>query len=513
MLNLSYVLETSAGRYPDQLAVIFNDRKMTYRELNGAATKFADGLRQLGVQPGDKVALMMPNVPYFPIAYYGILKAGATVVPFNVLFKGREVAYHLQDSDAVAFVTFEMFAQNALEGFQEVPGCRDLIVATADPTGPLPVTGDGIRHFSHVLAGGSPLLDTVQTMPDDTAVILYTSGTTGQPKGAELSHANMFLNAWISQQLVTNNTQDVFLCTLPLFHSFGQTVVMNGSFLAGATLTLLPRFDPAAALGIMQRDNVTLFAGVPTMYWALLNYPGAADFDLDKIAGNLRVAVSGGSALPVEVLRGFEARYNVAILEGYGLSETSPVACFNHLDRERKVGSIGQPVWGTWMRIVDAEGKTLGPGETGEVVIRGHHIMKGYYKRPDATAEVIRNGWFHSGDLGKIDADGYFYIVDRLKEMIIRGGFNVYPREVEEYLLTHPKVSLCAVVGVPDARLGEEVKAYIVLKEGQSATVEEIVAFAKAGLADYKYPHLIEFRTSLPMTATGKILKRELLVS
>ncbi len=246
------------------------------------------------------------------------------------------------------------------------------------------------------------------------------------------------------------------------------------------------------------------------MYWALLNFPGAADFDLEMIAGNLRVAVSGGSALPVEVLRGFEARYNVAILEGYGLSETSPVASFNHIDRERKVGSIGQPVWGTWMRIVDAEDKTLGPGETGEVVIRGHHVMKGYYKRPDATAQAIRNGWFHSGDLGRIDEDGYFYIVDRLKEMIIRGGFNVYPREVEEYLLTHPKISLCAVLGVPDARLGEEVKAYIVLKEGQQATVEEITAFAKAGLADYKYPRLIEFRTSLPMTATGKILKREL---
>jgi long-chain acyl-CoA synthetase len=510
MLNLSYVLETSAGRYPDQLAVIFNDRKMTYRELNGAATKFADGLRQLGVQPGDKVALMMPNVPYFPIAYYGILKAGAAVVPFNVLFKGREVAYHLQDSDAVAFVAFEMFVQSALEGFQEVPTCRNLIVATADPTGPLPVSGDGIKHFSHVLASGSPLFDSVQTTPNDTAVILYTSGTTGQPKGAELTHANMFLNAWISQQVATAQAGDVFLCTLPLFHSFGQTVVMNGSFLAGATLTLLPRFEPAAALGIMQRDGVTLFAGVPTMYWALLNFPGAADFDLEMIAGNLRVAVSGGSALPVEVLRGFEARYNVAILEGYGLSETSPVASFNHIDRERKVGSIGQPVWGTWMRIVDAEDKTLGPGETGEVVIRGHHVMKGYYKRPDATAQAIRNGWFHSGDLGRIDEDGYFYIVDRLKEMIIRGGFNVYPREVEEYLLTHPKISLCAVLGVPDARLGEEVKAYIVLKEGQQATVEEITAFAKAGLADYKYPRLIEFRTSLPMTATGKILKREL---
>lgn len=513
MLNLAHLLEFNLGRNPDNLAIIFNERKMTYRELNGAATKFADGLRQLGVKAGDKVALMMPNIPFFPIAYYAILKAGAAVVPFNVLFKGREVAYHLKDSDAVALVAFEMFSQAAYEGFQAVDTCQNLIIATADPTAPLPVSGDGVKNFYHVLASGSPAFDTVQTMPDDTAVILYTSGTTGQPKGAELTHVNLFLNAWISQQLVGWQPNDVFLATLPLFHSFGQTVIMNNAFMGGAALTLLPRFDPAAALGIMQRDNVSVFAGVPTMYWALLAYPKASDFDLEKIKSTLRIAVSGGSALPVEVLKGFEAKYQVPILEGYGLSETSPVACFNHADRPRKVGSIGNPVWGTWMRIVDADDKPVAVGSVGEVVIRGHHVMKGYYKRPEATAQSIRDGWFHSGDLGRLDAEGYYYIVDRLKEMIIRGGFNVYPREIEEYLLTHPKISLTAVVGVPDERLGEEVKAYIVLKEGQSATVEEITEFAKIGLADYKYPRQIEFRTTFPMTATGKILKRELVAS
>ena len=307
-------------RNPDNLAIIFNDRKMTYRELNGAATKFADGLRQLGVKPGDKVALMMPNIPFFPIAYYGILKAGAAVVPFNVLFKGREVAYHLKDSDAVALVAFEMFAQAAYEGFQAVDTCHNLIMTTADPAAALPVSGDGVKNFYHVLASGSPTFDTVQTMPDDTAVILYTSGTTGQPKGAELTHVNLFLNAWISQQLLGWQPNDVFLATLPLFHSFGQTVIMNNAIMGGAAITLLPRFDPAAALGIMQRDNVTVFAGVPTMYWALLAYPKASDFDLEKIKGALRIAVSGGSALPVEVLKGFEAKYQVPILEGYGLS-------------------------------------------------------------------------------------------------------------------------------------------------------------------------------------------------
>lgn len=518
MLNLAMLLESSAQKYPSHAAVIFNDTKLSYAQLNGAANQLANGLRQLGVKRGDKVALSCPNLPFFPIAYYAILKVGATVVPFNVLFKPREVAYHLKDSDAVAMIAFEgtpelPLAQMALGGFQEVPTCKHLIIATANPAAAPPVEGEGVTTMGRVMAGQPPVFDTVQTMPDETAVILYTSGTTGSPKGAELTHANMVMNAIVTRDMVGFNKDDVALAVLPLFHSFGQTVVMNTAFTSGATITLLPRFIPDAALGIMQRDNVTIFAGVPTMYWALMSYPEADKFDLAKIAANMRVAVSGGSALPLEVIKGFEAKFDVPILEGYGLSETSPVACFNQLDRPRKPGSIGQPIWLTEMRVVDpadSEHKPLPPGEVGEVIIRGHQLMKGYYKRPDATAEVIRNDWFHSGDMGKTDEDGYFYIVDRLKEMIIRGGFNVYPRELEEYLMTHPKVSLVAVKGVPDEKLGEEVKAYIVLKPGQTATVDEIMDYAKQGLAAYKYPRYIEFRSSLPMTATGKILKREL---
>jgi len=518
MLNLAMLLESSAKAHPGHLAVIFNDTKLTYAQLNGAANQLANGLRKLGVQRGDKVALSCPNLPYFPIAYYAILKVGAAVVPFNVLFKGREVAYHLKDSDAVAMIAFQgtpelPMAQMAFDGYQQAPGCRNLIVATVDPTAAPPVEGEGVTTLGRVMAGQPPVFDTVQTMPDETAVILYTSGTTGNPKGAELTHANMAMNAVATRDVVTINGDDIALAVLPLFHSFGQTVIMNAAFASGATMTLLPRFTPDAALGIMQRDGVTIFAGVPTMYWAMMGYPEADKFDLAKIAATLRIAVSDGAALPLEVIKGFESRFGVPILEGYGLSETSPVASFNHLDRPRKAGSIGQPIWLTDMRVVDPMDDSHTPlpaGEVGEVVIRGHQLMKGYYKKPEATAEVIRHDWFHSGDMGKTDEEGYFYIVDRLKEMIIRGGFNVYPRELEEYFMTHPKVSLVAVKGVPDAKLGEEIKAYIVLKPNQAATVDEMMEFAKVGLASYKYPRYIEFRTALPMTATGKILKREL---
>lgn len=519
MLNLSILVEASAQDYPASPAVIFNDRTLTYAQLNGAANMFANGLRKLGIGQGDKVAVMIPNLPYFPIAYYGILKTGATVVPFNVLFTAREVAYHLQDSDAAALVGFAMFAEPAYNGFQQVESCKHLIIASADPAQPFTHADAAVLDFNRFLGmGGSPVFDTVQTAADDTAVILYTSGTTGSPKGAQLTHSNMVMNARVSVDLVGSGVGDVALTVLPLFHSFGQTVLMNACFMAGAAITLLPRFTPDAALAIMQRDNVTIFAGVPTMYWALYAYPEAHKFDLDKIARTLRIAASGGAAMPVELMRNFEARFSVPILEGYGLSETSPVASFNVSSKPRKPGSIGIPVWGVQMALVDDNNailpKPTEPGAlsaVGEIVIRGHNVMKGYYKRPEATSEVMQGDWFHTGDLARVDDEGYYFIVDRKKEMILRGGFNVYPREIEEFLMTHPKVSLVAVKAVPDEKLGEEVKAYIVLKPGESATAEEIMAFAKEGLAAYKYPRFIEFRSELPMTATGKILKRALI--
>ncbi|HBY94723.1 MAG: long-chain fatty acid--CoA ligase [Ardenticatenaceae bacterium] len=512
MLNLATLLEASVKEHPHRPAIVMGDRRLSYAELNGAANQFANGLRAIGIQRGDKVALMLPNVPYFPIAYYGILKAGAVVVPLNVLLKGREVEYHLNDSDAVAVAAFEMFTEEAYKGFQNLPACRTLIIASANPATPPPIQDERVTTLGRVMYRQPPTFDTVQTMPDDTAVILYTSGTTGQPKGAELSHFNMFYNAqFAADKLVGITPDDVLLGVLPLFHSFGQTCTMNAGLSAGATVVLLPRFEPDTALGAMQQAGVTLFAGVPTMYWAMLNVPEVAQrFDVPKIAEKLRLCLSGGAAMPVELMRAFEEQFGVMILEGYGLSETSPVASFNVRDKPRKPGSIGVPIWGTEMKIFDDNDQPLDAGERGEIVIRGHNVMKGYYKKPEATAETMRHDWFHSGDIAYQDEDGYFFIVDRKKDMINRGGFNVYPRELEEVLMTHPAVSLVAVIGVPDEKLGEEVKAIVVRQASDPTTEDELLEWCKEQFAAYKRPRYLEFRESLPMTATGKILKREL---
>jgi long-chain acyl-CoA synthetase len=513
MLNLATLLEDTAREVPGRVAVIFGDTKLTYAQVNGAANQVANGLAKVGVRPGDKVALSCPNLPYFPIVYYGILKAGATVVPLNVLLKPREIAYHLADSDAKAYFCFEgtdqlPMGQMGYAGFQEAASCDHFFMITANPAGPSPI--EGTKTLGMLMYNQPPTFPTVQTSSEDTAVILYTSGTTGQPKGAELSHINMVMNARLADNMYQRGENDIHLVTLPLFHSFGQSVQMNAGFYTRATISLLARFDPGAALAAMERDNVTIFAGVPTMYWALLNYPEAEKYDLKKIADNLRLSVSGGSAMPVEVMKAFEERFSVKILEGYGLSETSPVATFNRVDKVSKPGSVGLPVWGVDVRVVDEDGNDVPQGDLGEIVIRGHNVMKGYYQKPEATAEAFHHGWFHSGDIGRFDEEGYLYIVDRVKDMIIRGGLNVYPREVEEVLMSHPDVSLAAVVGVPHERHGEEVKAFVVLKEWAELTEDALMAWSKSMMADYKYPRQIVFRDTLPMNATGKILKREL---
>lgn len=510
MLNLSVLLEESTRRYPQHEAFVFNETRLTYAQVNGAANQVANALQQIGIQQGDKVALSCPNLPYFPIVYYGILKAGAVVVPLNVLLKRREIAYHLGDSDAKAYFCLQdmpglPMASEGLAGFNEIEECQHFFVITADPAAPSPL--EGVQTLGMLMHGQPPVFDTVQTMPDDSAVILYTSGTTGQPKGAELSHFNMFYNAVISQDLLGSTVEDVQLIVLPLFHSMAQTVIMNSGLYAGATSVLLPRFDPEAVLAVMEKEKVTIFGGVPTMYWALLNTIEATGYDVERVKGPLRVCGSGGASLPEAILKRFEQAFEAQILEGYGLSETSPAVCFNHRHGLRKINSIGTPVWGVEVKIVDLNDQEVPTGEPGELIVRGHNVMKGYYQRPEATAEAMRGGWLHTGDIARVDEDGYYYIVDRLKDMIIRGGFNVYPREVEEVLLTHPAISLAAVVGIPDEEYGEEIKAFVVLKEEAAAAPEEIVAWSKEQMAAYKYPRLVEIRDTLPMTATGKILK------
>jgi long-chain acyl-CoA synthetase len=515
VLNLSVFLEDSARQHPDRDAVVLGGTRLTYAQVDGAANQVANLLVTRGIRPGDKVALSCPNLPFFPVVYYGILKAGATVVPLNVLLKAREVAYHLGDSDAKAYFCFEGTAdlpmgEQGHAGFEQAKGCEHFFMVTADPAADSSV--EGTQTMGQALADQSPRFESVATEPTDTAVILYTSGTTGQPKGAELSHSNMVMNALTCNRLFESSAgvHDTHLLTLPLFHSFGQTVNMNAGFSVGATLVLLPRFDAAKAIALMQSESITLFAGVPTMYWGLL---GALtdDVDVDRIAGNLRRAVSGGSALPVEIINRFQNKFHVQILEGYGLSETSPVATFSDPESDPRPGSIGVPIWGVEVKLVDGDWQDVdGIDEVGEIAIRGHNIMKGYYNRPEATAEVMRDGWFRTGDLARRDKDGFYYIVDRAKDMIIRGGYNVYPREIEEVLMTHPDVSLAAVIGVPHESHGEEIKAFVILNDGARTTGEELVAWGKEQMASYKYPRIVEVAPELPMTATGKILKREL---
>ncbi|WP_443729045.1 long-chain-fatty-acid--CoA ligase [Streptomyces adelaidensis] len=500
--NLAELLEGSAARYADRTAIVFGDSRLSYAQVDAAACQVANLLVARGIRPGDKVALSMPNLPYFTMAYYGILKAGATVVPLNVLLKAREVAYHLRDSGARAYVAFEGTAQLPIgDTARAATEGTEVDLYVVDPSLELP------------WAEQPPAFDTVPTDEDDTAVILYTSGTTGVPKGAELRHRNMRDNALIDEMLFDTSADrpDTYLCVLPLFHSYGQTVFQNAALAFGGTIVMLPRFEPRAALRLMAEERVTLFGGVPTMYWGLL---GALDESVDvaALARDLRVAVAGGSALPGEVHREFQERFGVTILEGYGLSETSPVASFSVFGEAPRVGSIGVPIPGVEMKLINDDWSDVksDPDAIGEIAIKGHNVMKGYYKRPEATAEVLRDGWFRTGDLARRDADGFYFIVDRAKDMIIRGGFNVYPREIEELFMEHPAVSLIAVIGVPHESHGEEIKAVIVPKDGATATEGELIAWGKERLAAYKYPRIVEFADGLPLTATGKILKREL---
>src|SRR4051794_5784627 len=431
MANLAGLLTQTAQSYGDRIALKLDEQELNYAFLNEGASRIAGLLRARGIEPGDRVALMLPNVPYFPVVYYGILRAGGIVVPMNVLLKGREVDFYVSDSGAKVLFVWHGFADACVDAPAEVikvvPGEFEQLVIEADPA-----------------------REDAEREGDDTAVILYTSGTTGTPKGAELTHDSLRENCTVTAKtLVQITEEDVILGALPLFHSFGQTCGLNAAVATGACLTLIPRFDPVKALEIIARDTVTVLEGVPTMYHAMLNAPGHEDADTKS----LRVCVSGGSAMPVEVMKTFEQEFDCIILEGYGLSETSPVASFNHPDTERKPGSIGTPIKGVEMRAVDEDGNDVPQGEVGEIAIRGHNVMKGYWNRDDATQEVMRDGWLHSGDMATVDEDGYFFIVDRKKDMIIRGGYNVYPREIEEVLYEHPAVSEAAVIGVPDDSL------------------------------------------------------------
>ena len=496
MSNLSLNLVATASVYPDRPALRCDELELTFSQFDAAAARVATFLERAGIEPGDRVGLMLPNTPAFAVAYYGILRRGAVAVPMNPLLKAREIEYYLTNTGAKALFATAAFAEEAAAG---TAGARAQRWLTDD------------AGLAKMTAGLPEQASPVERADTDTAVILHTSGTTGKPKGAALTHGGLNRNQEVTTRtLIEVGPDDVIMGCLPLFHVFGMTCGLNSAVCVGAMLTLIPRFDPHKAIEVIARDRVTVFEGVPTMYSALL---GVAPDVAPDATESLRVCVSGGASLPVQVLTDFERTFSATILEGYGLSETSPVACFNHPDRDCKPGSIGIPIEGVEMRVVDLNGNEVRPGEAGEIQIRGHNVMKEYWNLPEATSSAISaDGWFATGDIGKVDDDGYFYIVDRKKDLIIRGGFNVYPREIEEVLYEHPDVAEAAVIGLPHDSLGEEIGAAVALKQSAQAGPDELRDFVKERVAAYKYPRHIWILDELPKGPTGKLLRREITV-
>jgi long-chain acyl-CoA synthetase len=498
MTNLSSILSQSAASYPTKTALVAGDTEVDYATLDLFARMFAGALRNLGVAPGEHVALVLPNVPQFTVAYFGCHYAGNPVVPLNVLLTAEELAYHLEDSQATTVVTWDLF----LPTVQQAAGNRAILVAKADLSDLS--APEGTSNLTAVISAAAPVAAPHPTEDDDTAVILYTSGTTGRAKGAELTHANLLANAKVPRQLVGLGDETVALVALPLFHAFGMTVMHNAVLAVGGTLVLEPRFSAGEAATLIARHRVTFFGGVPTMFIALLQHQEA---DLSTV----KWCVSGGAPMPAEVMATFEQHHGVTLLEGYGLSETSPVVSFTVPELPRTAGSIGYPVPGVEMALLGDDGRFVTTPDTrGEICVRGNNVMKGYWRNPEATAQAIVDGWFRTGDVGTFDVHGAYRIVDRKKDLIIRGGYNVYPREIEEVLHRHPAVAQAAVVGVPHARYGEDVKAVVTLKAGAGATPDEIVRWAGEHLASYKRPRIVEIRDTLPVGPTGKVLKAAL---
>lgn len=500
--NLSVVLRETAATSPGRTCMVLGERRWTFREVDAAADLVAANLRALGLEPGATIGVQLPNVPQFLFAYYGLVRAGYVMVPMNPLLTAREMAFQLRNSDCRLLVTTDLVAVEALEAARETGDVAVYVVDTGSRSRP-----EGTADFAELLAPRAPV-EAAATNADDTAVIIYTSGTTGTPKGAELTHFGIYMNSTASTERVGIGPDDTTLAILPFFHVYGLTSVLNIAVRFGVPMVLLPRFAPAAAMDLIEQHRVVRFSAVPTMLIAMLE-AGTAGRDLSSVE---RVT-SGGAALPGETLQRFEAEFpHATVLEGYGLSESTSSVSVNVSREERRPLSIGRPLWGTECRVVGADDEVLprGPEHVGELLYRGPTIMKGYYRDPEATAAALRDGWLRTGDMGWMDEDGFVFVVDRKKELIIRGGYNVYPREVEEVIAAHPAVSEVAVVGRPHPRHGQEIVAVISARPGTSVTSEEIVEHAKRSLAAYKYPREVHVVGNLPKTATGKILKREI---
>jgi long-chain acyl-CoA synthetase len=499
--NLAVILSESARRAPNHPVAVFDGGRLTYRQLDQASDRLAANLAAAGIRPGDRVALQLPNIPQFLISYFGILKAGAVAVPMNVLLRAPEIAYQIEDSKALVLITWAGVLAEAVKGAEAAGiGAIFAVGHAAGEPGALP--------FERLLDGAAPPREMATRQPADTAVIVYTSGTTGQPKGAELTHIQLYMNADIPGRLFDVQPDDVVITVLPLFHVFGLSSILDICVRFGCTMSLIPRFTPAAVLAAIQRDRATIFEGVPTMFADLLSYPDLDRYDLSS----LRVAISGGASIPAPVLDAFEQRLGLVILEGYGLTETASTTTFNVSAEERRAYSVGKPIWGTQTQVWDDQGHPLPPGpeHVGEIVTRGMHVMKGYLNRPEATAAAFTGDWLHTGDLGYFDEDGFLFVVSRKKELIIRGGYNVYPSEIENVLHAHPAVAEAAVVGVPDERLGEEVMAVVIVRTTMELREHELVSWCRERLAAYKCPRVFQFRSELPKNTLGKVLKDEL---
>lgn len=494
------IIDRGAREYPERPALLMQDKVITYGALSSQVNRLADHLRDRGIRKGDRAALLLPNCPQFTIAYYAITALGAVCVPANPLLKPGELIYIWGDSDVKIVITAPPFLENALEAQKSLPDLQ-AVVSIGDRAS----TPEGVETFAELIASGSDTRpDTAGIDLHDPAVCIYTSGTTGRPKGALLSHNNLTVNCRQISQVLHIDENDAFLCVLPLFHSFAGTVCQNASLFCGAKTVLMELFHPTRTLEAIEKYRITLFAGVPTMYGAMLQFSGAQPWDYSSV----RLNVSGGAPMPVALMQAFEQKFNTIIIEGDGPTECSPVTSVNPPDGVRKPGSVGLPLPGVEIKIFDDNDRELPTNEIGEIVVRGENVMLGYHNQPEATAEAMRGGWYHTGDIGKIDEDGYVYILDRKKDMIIVGGINVYPREIEELLYTHPAVKDAAVIGTPDPLRGEEVLAVIVLKPDASASEREILAFCREHLANYKVPRKVLFRDSLPLGGTGKVLKR-----
>ena len=511
VLNLVEKVRQQAFEQPEKTAYYFLGKGTSYGELEQSVARFAAALEDLGVQKGDHIALLLGNTPHFIISLYASMRLGAVAIPINPIYTADEISYIIKNGDVKVVVALDLLLPLVEAGVQGFPQVEQYIICETTPEvgEKYDALSEGAKTktklFTHVLQGATRSVDPVDVAPDETAIILYTSGTTGHPKGAMLTHQNLYSNARDIGDYLQVTSEDRVVATLPVFHVFALTVVVNSPLTRGATILLAPRFSPGEIFELISTYKATVFAGVPTMYNFLYQSEQA---DVAAFS-SIRLAISGGASLPVSLLHNFEQKFNVRISEGYGLSEASPVTCFNPIDRERKPGSIGQSIINVENKVVDENGEEVAAGEVGELIVRGPNVMKGYYKMPEETAVAIRDGWLYTGDLASKDEEDYFYIVDRKKDLIIVGGYNVYPREVEEVLFSHKGIVEAAVVGFPDPDFGEAVHAYVVLKD-PSLTVEEIRAYCTEHIVKYKVPTVIEIIDELPKNTTGKILRRSL---